>query len=65
MTQADIWRYLLEGGKIRPKWWPEGSYVEMHGGYACNHLGQKMDMWGFSSPKDYLLLEEGKNVHAK
>lgn len=63
MTQADIWRYLLDGGKIRPNWWPDYSFIEMKDGYACNQRGQKMNMWGFSSPEDYLLLKE-EMIHA-
>lgn len=66
MTQADIWQYLLAGGRLRPKWWPENSFIYFHNGYVCNNIGQKMEMWGFGRPNDYLILDrQADNVKAK
>ncbi len=56
MRQIDVWKHLIEGGKVRPKWWPKDAYAHFKDGYVCNQLGQKMEMWGFSQPKDLELL---------
>lgn len=58
MTQEDIWRHLLAGGRVRPKSWPEGSYAEFRDGYVCNQYGQKLGHWGFSQPELVVVLEE-------
>lgn len=53
-TQEEVWRYLLAGGAVRPKWWPLGNYLVMRDGFIHNSLGQKVGLWAFSSPTDYV-----------
>lgn len=67
-TQAEIWKYLLEGGKVKLCAWSDGRYIHLKNGFLEYNSGHKYqglisypsewEIWGSPKTKPKVKLYE-------
>ena len=61
-TQAEIYQYLLDGGKINENFSYDGTeYCCLKDGMLCDNYGSHKQ-WAFSSPQDWYPYKEPKKM---